>query len=289
VASIAVITGSTASGKSALAMERAAADPRIEIVNADASAMYIGFDIGTAKPSKEDQARVPHHLLDVLKPDVRFSAFEYSELARKAIRDIIARGNTPVVVGGTGFYIDALFFGLMPNTASEAEMIAARSKAESEISEHGFDEMHERLKPIDPDLYTQIQRERNPIRLQRAWEYYHANGEALGEARKHKTDPFEFEPDFTVIDLPREELWQRIEQRTDLLLAQGWIEEVKRLLATGVTNDMPAMRAIGYQEIAMFLNGELTKSEMRERIIFATRQYAKRQSTWFKRYLRSTN
>lgn len=168
-------------------------------------------------------------------------------------------------------------------------MIAARAKAEAEIIEQGFDSMHERLRDIDSDLFTQIQRERNPIRLQRAWEYYYANGEALGEARKKKTDPFEFEPEFTVIDLPREELWERIEQRTDKLLAHGWIDEVKELIAGGVTTDMPAMRAIGYQEIAMFLKGELSEEEMREKIIFATRQYAKRQSTWFKRYLRSTN
>jgi tRNA dimethylallyltransferase len=118
VASIAVITGPTASGKSALAMERAANDPSIEIVNADASAMYIGFDIGTAKPSKEDRSKAPHYLIDILAPDVRFSAFEYSELARKTIRDIIQRGKIPVVVGGTGFYIDALVFGLIPNAAT---------------------------------------------------------------------------------------------------------------------------------------------------------------------------
>lgn len=289
MASIAVITGPTACGKSALAMERAAKDPTIEIVNADASAMYIGIDVGTAKPSREDQARVRHHLVDVLKPDVRFSAFEYSELARRTIREIIQRGKTPIVVGGTGFYIDALFFGLVPNDATEEEMISARTKAVAEITEHGFDVMHERLRELDPDLFTQIRRERNPIRLQRAWEYYYANGEALGEARKKKTDQFEYEPEFTVIDLPREVLWERIEQRSDRLLANGWIEEVKALLAHGITLDMPAMRAIGYQEIAMFLNGELSEVEMRNKIIFATRQYAKRQSTWFKRYLRSTN
>jgi len=289
VATIEVITGPTASGKSALAMMRATEDPTIEIVNADASAMYVGFDIGTAKPSKEERARVKHHLIDLLETHQRFSAFEYSELARKTIREVLSRNAKPLVVGGTGFYIDALFFGLIPNAASADEMKDARSRAESEIAEHGFDTMHERLRPIDPELWTQINRERNPIRLQRAWEYYYATGEALGEARKHKTDPLEHEPSFTVIEPPRQELWKRIEERTDKLLAEGWIEEVKSLMDNGVTLEMPAMRAIGYQEIAKHLNGELTLEETREKIIIATRQYAKRQSTWMKRYLRSTN
>jgi tRNA dimethylallyltransferase len=289
VPKIQIITGPTASGKTALALEQAAQDPTIEIVNADSSSMYIGFDIGTAKPSKEERGRVTHHLFDILKPEIRFSAFEYSELARSTIRDVIARGKTPIVVGGTGFYIDALFFGLIPSAASDDQLHSARIRAEDEISELGFDAMHQRLKDIDPDLFSQINRERNPIRLQRAWEYYYANGEALGEARKNKTNPFEYEPEFTVIDPPREELWQRIEQRTEHLLEQGWVEEVRGLLKNGVTPDMPAMRAIGYNEIAQHLQGELSFEEMRERIIFATRQYAKRQSTWVKRYLRSAN
>jgi tRNA dimethylallyltransferase len=289
VPKIQIITGPTASGKTALALEQAAQDPTIEIVNADSSSMYIGFDIGTAKPSKEERGRVTHHLFDILKPEIRFSAFEYSELARSTIRDVIARGKTPIVVGGTGFYIDALFFGLIPSAASDDQLHSARIRAEDEISELGFDAMHQRLKDIDPDLFSQINRERNPIRLQRAGEYYYANGEALGEARKNKTNPFEYEPEFTVIDPPREELWQRIEQRTEHLLEQGWVEEVRGLLKNGVTPDMPAMRAIGYNEIAQHLQGELSFEEMRERIIFATRQYAKRQSTWVKRYLRSAN
>lgn len=288
MAEIEVITGPTASGKSALALERAEFDRAIEIVNADASALYIGFDIGTAKPTVEERAMFTHHLVDILGPGVRFSAHEYSELARMTVRDILSRGKKPLVVGGTGFYIDALFFGLIPSTASEEEIAKAREKAVAEIASYGFDEMHQRLKPIDHELYIQINRERNPIRLQRAWEYYYATGEALGEARKKKTDPFEHTPKFTVIDLPRETLWQRIEERTDTLLANGWVEEVRDLLVQGIALEMPAMRAIGYKEIAQFLAGELDRETMRERIVFATRQYAKRQSTWMKRYFRGS-
>jgi tRNA dimethylallyltransferase len=289
VATIEVICGPTASGKSALALERAKADPSIEIVNADASAIYIGFDIGTAKPTREEQAVAPHHLIDIVEPHIRFSAFEYSQLARTTIKDILDRGKKPLVVGGTGFYIDALFFGVVAGNASEEVIATARDRAAKEIEENGFDEMHLRLKAIDPDLWSQINRERNPMRLQRAWEYYYANGEPLGEARKKQPEVFEHAPIFTVLEPDREELWRRIEDRTDRLLNDGWIEEVRGLLAKGVTVDMPAMRAIGYQEIAQFLEGELSKSELREKIVIATRQYAKRQSTWFKRYLRSAN
>lgn len=270
-------------------MEQASKDPAIEIVNSDASAMYIGFDIGTAKPSKQDQEIIKHHLIDVIRPEVRYSAFEYSELARKVIREILERGKKPLIVGGTGFYLDALFFGLIPNRASEEELAAARSKAEMEIKELGFDAMHARLKTIDQDLYDQIDRERNPIRLQRAWEYFYATGVSLGEARRSRTDVFEHKPEFTVLDPPRQELWQRIEERTDHLLANGWIDEVRGILSSGVAKDAPAMRAIGYPEIVSYLDGKLSYAVMREKIIFATRQYAKRQSTWMKRYLRSAN
>lgn len=289
MATIEVICGPTASGKSALALERASADPSIEIVNADASAIYIGFDIGTAKPTKQEQAIAPHHLIDIVEPQRRFSAFEYSQLARVTIADIFERGKRPLVVGGTGFYIDALFFGLVSGTATEEEISFARDRASQEIQRLGFDEMHSRLKEVDPDLHAQINRERNPIRLQRAWEYYYANGQPLGQARKQKTEVFEHTPDLTVIELDRETLWKRIEERTDRLLENGWVEEVRRLLAGGITVDMPAMRAIGYQEIAQFIAGQIPASAMREKVVIATRQYAKRQTTWFKRYFRSTN
>lgn len=286
---IEVLTGPTASGKSSLALARALRDTSIEIVNADASAFYVGFDIGTAKASRADREQVVHHLIDIREPHVRFSAFEYSQLARSVIADILTRGKTPLVVGGTGFYIDALFDGLIPNDANEDQLMIARERAASEIKELGFDEMHQRLRESDPDLFTQINRERNPLRLQRAWEYYYATGLALGEARKLKTEPFAHRPTFTVLDIEREELWRRIEYRTRNLLALGWVEEVRSLMERGVTMEMPAMRAIGYSEIARHLAGEFTEDELFEKIVIATRQYAKRQWTWMKRYLRSEN
>jgi tRNA dimethylallyltransferase len=280
---ILVITGPTASGKTEHALKLAEQDPTIEIVNADAFLVYRGFDIGTAKPSQEEMQHVPHHLIDIREPHEEFNAADYSRLARDCIREIIARGKTPVVVGGTGLYIDALFNGLMDVSH---DMTEGRERARREIEEFGFEEMLRRLEPIDPDLYQQTRREGNPLRLQRAWEHYYATGEALGKTRKeNKPQPFEYEPECKVMSVPRPEIWKRIEQRVDRMIARGWPLEAERLMRKGVTRDMPAMRAIGYREMCDVADKQLTIAEARERIIVRTRQYAKRQGTWMKRYL----
>lgn len=285
---IQVITGPTASGKTARALELASNDPSIEIVNADAVLLYKGFDIGTAKPSAEERARVPHHLIDTLAATERFSAADYSRVARETIRDILGRGKTPVVVGGTGFYIDALFDGLMLITADEETLASAGVRARNEIEAQGFDTMLGRLLAIDPVLHRQINRERNPIRLERAWQHYYATGEPLGAARQNKSEPFEYCPHFDVLLPPRDVLWERIEHRVDAMLDRGWLDEVRRLRDDGVTRDMPAMMAIGYHELFDVIEGALSLADARERIVIRTRQYAKRQRTWMKRYLATT-
>jgi tRNA dimethylallyltransferase len=282
---IRVITGPTASGKTARALELAATDPSIEIVNADAVLLYRGFDIGTAKPSPEERSRVVHHLIDILEPSQKYTAADYSIIARKCIRETLQRGATPIVVGGTGFYIDALFYGLMTSDIDPKVLSDAGLKAQREIREHGFDVMLERLRPIDPDLHQQITREHNPIRLERAWQHYFATGKALGQARKRTAMPFEYPPAFEVLMPSREVLWHRIEQRIDRMLSSGWLEEVKRLKDSGVTREMPAMFAIGYAELFDVLDGTLSLEDARERTIIRTRQYAKRQRTWMKRYM----
>ncbi|MFI5202452.1 MAG: tRNA (adenosine(37)-N6)-dimethylallyltransferase MiaA [Candidatus Kapaibacterium sp.] len=246
--------------------------------------MYRGLDIGTAKPSKEILAEIPHHLIDILEPSEPFSAAEYSSRSRNAIREIISREKTPIVVGGTGLYVDALFGGLVQLDIPNEELSNARERAKREIAEIGFDAMHERLREIDPELYVQIRRERNPIRLERAWAHYYATGEPLGEARKLEPEPFEFQPDYRVLTVPRPELWRRIEARIDEMLANGWLQEVEGLMQRGVTRDMPAMRAHGYRELFDVLEGTLSLDAARESIIIQTRQYAKRQATWMKKY-----
>jgi tRNA dimethylallyltransferase len=162
---IQVITGPTASGKTALALQKARADTHIEIVNADASLFYKGFDIGTAKPSLEERSEIRHHLIDTLEPSQSYSAADYSLAAHAAIQDIIARGNIPVVVGGTGLYIDALFYGLATTDVNEELLLEARAEYERRLGLSGFESMLDQLKPIDIILYEQIVRERNPRRL----------------------------------------------------------------------------------------------------------------------------
>ncbi len=134
-------------------------------------------------------------------------------------------------------------------------------------------------------FFTQIQRERNPIRLERAWAHYYATGEPLGETRKRKPEPFEYRPEFKVLTVPRPELWRRIEDRVDKMLANGWFEEAKTLKQKGITREMPAMRAIGYGELFDVIEGKRKLDDARECIIFRTRQYAKRQVTWMKKYI----
>jgi tRNA dimethylallyltransferase len=281
---IEVITGPTASGKTDRALLRWEENHDVEIVNADASLLYKGFDIGTAKPSKEIQDRIPHHIMDILNPDESFNAGDYAKLARSTICEIITSGKKPLVVGGTGLYIDALFFGIAPLEADKEKLEEQRERIENELIKFGFDTMLERLKDVDSELYKQIIRERNPRRLERAWTFYYATGTPLGEARKAKSESFEFEPRFTLLEVEREELRDRIAKRTDQMLASGWLDEVKEILASGVTSDMPAMNAIGYRELMDVLQNGKKLEEAREEIIIRTRQYAKRQETWMKRY-----
>lgn len=279
-----VITGPTASGKTSLALERAKDNPNVEIVNADAFQLYKGFDIGTAKPSKSIRQQIPHHLIDILEPSERFSAADYSRKGRDVIRDSISRGKTPIVVGGTGFYIDALFFGLSSIEVDDELIVSAREKYIAEYETFGFDAMLAKLGEFDTVLFEQVTRERNPIRLERAFIHYYATGTPLGIARQEKPEPFEHEPKYTVLTVERDELLRRIELRVDEMLAAGWLDEVRLLLENGVTTDMPAMRAIGYSELAEVILGTMTLEEAREKIIIGTRQYAKRQTTWMKRY-----
>lgn len=279
-----IITGPTASGKTSLALERAKETPGVEIVNADAFQLYKGFDIGTAKPSKLVREQIPHHLVDILEPSERFSAADYSKQGRDVIRDIFSRNQTPIVVGGTGFYIDALFFGLSSIEVDDELMASARERYSTEFEALGFDVMLSKLGEFDSVLFEQVTRERNPIRLERAFIHFYATGTPLGVARQKRPEPFEYEPKYTVLTVERQELLQKIELRVDEMLSAGWLDEVRSLLASGVTTDMPAMRAIGYSELAEVILGTMTLEEAREKIIIGTRQYAKRQMTWMKRY-----
>ena len=197
---------------------------------------------------------------------------------------MLSQNRIPLVVGGTGFYIDALFHGIAPIEIPEEVLAKAAEQARQDIEREGFDVMHERLRTIDPELYVQIQRERNPIRLERAWGHYYASREPLGKTRKRIPEPFEYSPMYNVQSVPRPELWQRIETRTEQMIANGWMDEVEKLMAKGVTRSMPAMRAIGYNEMFDVVEGKRSMEDAQDKINIRTRQYAKRQVTWMKKY-----
>ena len=281
---IEVITGPTCSGKTVMALLQAAVDPTIEVINADASLLYRGFDIGTAKPSQEIRSRVRHHIVDILEPSEFYSASDYTKLARSIIRTMVLEGKKPLVVGGTGFYIDALFFGLASLEVDENVLQDARLRVEREMKDFGFDMMLKRLEDVDPIMHQQVSREKNPRRLERAWEYFYAADKPLGEARQQKSEPFEFAPSFTLLDLEREDLRIRIANRIDEMLDSGWLKEVESLLGRGIVQGMPAMKAIGYHELTDVIYGVSDVASARLKIINRTRQYAKRQVTWMKRY-----
>ena len=263
------IAGPTASGKSALALELAS---RLdgEIVNADAFQLYAGLDVITAKPSAADFARVPHHLYGVLPLSEACDAQRYHDLARPVIEEIASRGKTPFVVGGSGLYLKALTHGLAPLPQGDAAM---REK----LRQRPLEDKVAELLALDPAAATTVNL-RNPRYVERALEICLLTGKPQSELRQSFQNA---QPKVRglVLSWEREALWRRIEDRTRQMLSGGAIEEVAALGEVSLT----ACKAIGIREIRDHLEGRLTLDQSREAIVIATRQYAKRQATWFRR------
>lgn len=275
---ILVICGPTASGKSDLALRLAHALDA-EIVNADSMQIYRGLDIGTAKPSKVQQAEIRHHLIDVAEPDQPFSAADFSEAADAAIRDIVSRGRRAVVVGGTGLYIRALVRGLVDSPSGAGEV---RQALQAEAARVGNLAMLERLRQVDPVLAVGLH-PNNLVRIIRALEVYQITGIPLSRHQKEhafatrRYDTLQF-----AISVDRRLLYERIDERVDRMLADGLFEEVGALLTAGYGRGLKSMCSIGYKESAAYLCGELSAEEAASLIKLNTRHYAKRQLTWFK-------
>ena len=273
------IVGATATGKSSLALavaERTGA----EIVNADALQVYRGFDLGTAKPSAEERARVPHHLLDVAAPEERFSAGRFAALAQAALADIRARGRPAIVVGGSGLYVRALCAGLAPIPPVAREL---RAELESRLAREGLAPLRAELEAVDPASAARLA-PRDAQRTLRALEVAHGTGRPLSRwlaesasARREWSGPR------VGLTLPRAALYDRIGARVDRMIARGWLDEVRGLLASGVRAEAPAFQAIGYAQWVRHLAGEFDLEEATRQIVVATRRYAKRQQTWFRR------
>ncbi len=272
-----VIAGPTASGKSRLAMEIARRIPA-EVIVADSMQVYRGLSIGTAKPTPAEQAEIPHHLLDLRDPDQPFSAGEYAALARAAVADIAARGRLSLLVGGTGLYIRAALFGIVPGPGRDA---ALRKKlADREEREPGV--LHRLLGQADPAAAARIP-PGDRVRLVRALEVASLTGRPITlHHRDHAFADAPFRFRFLVLDPPRPLLHRAIEVRVDDMVRNGWVEEVRALLASGYSTNLASMKAVGYRELAEHLMEGAPLADCIARIKTATRRYAKRQLTWFR-------
>ena len=271
-----VITGPTASGKSSLALELAQVYP-IEIISADSMQVYRYMDIGTDKVSKEIREQIPHHLIDIKYPDEPWSVEEFQETAKAAIEDIQSRDRLPCVVGGTGFYIQALLYDFPLEKAPPNPDL--RNKLIQSARANGNSYVHSMLKEIDPESYETLH-PNDLKRVIRAIEYHEATKTPIS-ARKHldRNSPY----DAIIIGLRwrREDLYKRIDERVEEQFDRGLVREVSNLLDMGYTLDLPSMQGIGYKEVCWMLYGLATESEAINTIKRNTRRYAKRQFTWF--------
>jgi tRNA dimethylallyltransferase len=276
---IVAIVGATATGKSALAM-RLAEELSGEIVNADALQVYRGFDIGTSKPSAEEQFRIPHHLIDILDPGERYSAGDFALRAREAIAGIESRGNLPVVVGGSGLYQRALFEGISPIPPGSPE---ARSRLRARLAAEGIAVLAAELARIDPETAARLA-PGDSQRVLRALEVAEVSGRPLSSWIAEQ--PFGTERIKAIrvgLTLPRSILYDRIAGRVARMVGQGWVQEVARLLAEGLDPGLPAFQAIGYRQFVRHLEGEGSLEHAIGETVKATRRFAKRQETWFRK------
>ena len=276
--SILCLAGPTASGKTALAVELAK-DLNGEVVSCDSMQVYRRMDIGTAKPSREEMQGIPHHMIDVAEPDEDFSVSRYCAMAAPIVDDIVARGKTAIIAGGTGLYMDSLIRG---NDFAPFPSTGVREKLEAEADEVGLPAMLARLREIDPDTADRVSDRK---RILRALEVYLETGETITEHnRKTRLIPPKYTPLWLGLDFAdRGELYRRIDKRVDIMLEMGLMEEIRSLLDSGIPEKCTAMQAIGYKEFVNALEGREPLSQAAEEVKKASRHYAKRQLTWFRR------
>lgn len=274
-----VICGPTASGKTSLSIELAR---RIkgEIVSADSMQIYREMNIGTAKPTQEEMQEIKHYLLDFVSPERRYSVAEYKKDAKKAIRAILEKGKTPIVVGGTGLYIDSLIYEIEYSGIEFDELY--RQKLEERVEVEGLANLYEEARKID-SLAIQKISPNDEKRILRILEIYHATGKTKTQQEiESRKNPVEYDYQVYALKWDRDILYDRINQRVNQMLEQGLIEEVEGILKK-YDNFPTAMQGLGYKEVVEYLKGDSTKEEMVEKIKMETRRYAKRQMTWFRK------
>lgn len=276
---IIVICGPTASGKTALSIQLAKKIDG-EIVSADSMQIYEDMDVGTAKPSIEEMEGIKHYLIGNVSPTVRYSVANFKKDAINAINEIIQKDKTPIIVGGTGLYVDSLVQGIeYDDTEIDLEY---RNQLEELAKEHGLDYLYNKAIQIDPTAMEKISNN-DKKRIFRVLEIYHATGKTKTMQEyesKQKENPYDYK--VFAIDMDREKLYERINKRVDIMIANGLVDEVKKLISK--YSELPtAIQGLGYKEVVLYLNNEITYDEMVEKIKLETRHYAKRQLTWFRR------
>lgn len=275
-----ILTGSTAVGKTKASIGLAKAIGG-EIISADSMQVYRHMDIGSAKITKEEMADVPHYLIDVLEPEEEFHVVRFQQMAKAAMADIYSRGKIPIIVGGTGFYIQALLYDI-DFTENEGDSVY-REKLEALAKEKGAAYLHGQLAMVDPKSAEEIHAN-NIKRVIRALEFYHQTGQKISEhneRERQKESPYQF--CYFVLNDRRECLYERIDQRVDQMIRNGLVQEVQTLKERGCTKQMVSMQGLGYKEIFSYLEGDCSLEEAVYIIKRDTRHFAKRQLTWFKR------
>ncbi len=275
-----ILTGPTAVGKTALSVALAGKTGG-EIISADSMQVYRHMDIGSAKITAAQTGGIPHHLIDILEPYEEFNVVMFQRLARRAVQEICGRGHIPVVVGGTGFYIQALLYDI-DFTENDGDT-ALRGQLQELARREGAAALYERLRRVDPESCEAIHAN-NIKRVIRAIEFYEKTGTKISEhnrTQRLNDSPYRFA--YFVLNDDRQKLYARIEARVDEMMESGLVEEVRRLKEMGCTADMVAMQGLGYKEILAYLDGKSTLEEAVGRIKLNTRHFAKRQLTWFRR------
>lgn len=275
-----ILTGPTAVGKTSLSINLAKAING-EIISADSMQVYKGMDIGTAKITTEEMQGIPHHLIDVIEPTEDFHVVKFKELALEAMNKIYKKGKIPIICGGTGFYIQAILYDIdFDENEIDAEY---RKKLETFADECGNEALHDKLKEVDIESANSIPAA-NRKRVIRALEYYHQTGEKFSlhnATQREKTSPYSFA--YFVLNDDRQLLYNRIDKRVDLMMENGLLDEVKSLIEAGAKRGMTSMDGIGYKEILDYIEGTMTLEASVELIKKKSRNYAKRQLTWFRR------
>ena len=274
-----VICGPTASGKTALSIELA---KKIngEIISSDSMQIYKYMDIGTAKTTQEEMQGIKHYLLDFVEPSQRYSVAEFKKDAEKTIEEILQKGKTPIIVGGTGLYVDSLIYGIEYQTIEFDEQY--RKQLEERVEKEGLETLYNEAKKIDPQAIEKISAN-DKKRILRILEIYKATGKNKTEQElESRKNGVKYDYKVFAINMDREKLYERINKRVDIMIENGLIEEVEKLLEK--YKEFPtAMQGLGYKEVVEYLQGKVSKEEMIENIKRETRRYAKRQLTWFRK------